>query len=400
MDMNHSLDNGKCAAASPDSLVDWSDAVATAKAIAPLVRAAGREAERLGTMTPEIVELFKTSKMFWLLAPEEVGGWGADILTSMAVIEELSRADASAGWSLMANVNVTGFVGGAGSEAVLDLMYRGDELPIMAGMFAPTGKAERVDGGYMMGGSYSFGSGSGHATWIGGGALGSGEDGPTELIYFVPREEVIFKGGWDVIGLIATGSYDYEIPRRYFEDDLVMYRAGGNIYRGQPTMYLDLPAIAAAGHAAVALGLGLQGLDELQLALASRRPRPGILAPAEQQLFQYQFSLLEGRFLSARSFCYEVFGAALDTANAGNTMSELQYRRLRQATTVATIAAREMVEFAFEWAGSQALRNGSVLGRTFRDMRAAAQHIYVDPSTLSGAADLVLSSYGAGNARR
>ncbi|MFD7879877.1 acyl-CoA dehydrogenase family protein [Streptomyces sp. NPDC059766] len=379
----------------PVADVHTDDVLEVARRITPIVRAASHESERVGSMTPEIVELFKRTKLFWLLTPQELGGWGADIITTMKVLEMLSRADASAGWSLMANVNSTGFIGGAGSEALLELIHGGPEQPIVAGMFAPLCRAERVDGGFMLGGSYSFGSGSKHANWLAAGALLADGDSSREIVYFAPRAEVNLKENWDVIGLVGTGSYDYEIPRRFVDEDLIIYRQGAEILRGQPSMRLDLPSIAAAGHAAVALGMGLQSIDELQKVLAARKPRAGQVGAADQQLFRHGFSLAEGRFRAARSYCYELFAEGLATVEGGDRLSELQIHRLRQVTTLVHHAAYEMADFAFTWSGSGALRAKSAMGRCFRDVRVAMNHIYVDPSTLTNASPLILASYAS-----
>ena len=59
-------------------------------------------------------------------------------------------------------------------------------------------------------------------------------------------------------------------------------------------------------------------------------------------------------------------------------------------TTYATHVAADTVRFAYRWAGSDALRQPSVLGRCFRDMHAATQHVFVDNNTLSDAGVLLV----------
>ena len=53
--------------------------------------------------------------------------------------------------------------------------------------------------------------------------------------------------------------------------------------------------------------------------------------------------------------------------------------------------AADAVRFAYTWAGSDALRQPSVLGRCFRDMHAGTQHLFVDNNTLSDAGALLLA---------
>ena len=60
----------------------------------------------------------------------------------------------------------------------------------------------------------------------------------------------------------------------------------------------------------------------------------------------------------------------------------LELLPLRQATTWATNVAEEAVRFAYLASGSDGLRNPSVIGRCFRDIHAATQHVVVDDSTI------------------
>ena len=371
--------------------VEVADPVERARRLAPLIRAAADECEQNGTLPQPLVELIKDAELFWLLVPEEARGAGADILTAIEVVEELTAADGSVGWTVMANMSVTGYCGGHCTDVAIDTLYLGQEKAIVAGMFAPMGKLRRVDGGVIAHGDYSFGSGTGHATWVGGGARGT--DGDAELIFLVPRDRVVFKGGWDVLGLVGTGSYDYQIPEQFVGEDFVVNRIGGVARRGQPTQRLGLQVLGSAGHAGVALGLARHALEELTAILSSGKRRAGAEPVIEQQLFRHEFALMEAKMAAARSYVFETFGAALETVNRGDDHTELQYQRIRQATTFVTRVAYETVEFAYLWSGSKGLREPGALGRIMRDMHAATQHVYVDSTTLVNSAPSLLAAY-------
>jgi alkylation response protein AidB-like acyl-CoA dehydrogenase len=371
--------------------VEIADPVERARRLAPLIRAAADECEKHGTLPPPLVDLLKAAELFWILVPEELGGGGVDIVTAIRVIEELTAADGSTGWSVMANLSVTGYCGGHCADAAVDALFLGQTKSIIAGMFAPMGKLQNVDGGVVAQGNYSFGSGSAHADWIGGGARGA--DGTSELIFLVPRENVIFKGNWDVLGLIGTGSYDYQIPEQFVADDFVVNRIGGVARRGQPSQRLGLQIIGSAGHAGVALGLARHAFEELYTILSSGKQRAGVEPIIQQQLFKHEFARMEGQFAAARAYVFDAFGAALETVTSGEDYSELEYQRIRQATTLVTRVAYEAIEFAYQWSGSKGLREPGPLGRIMRDMHAATQHVYVDPTTFVNAAPAVLASY-------
>jgi indole-3-acetate monooxygenase len=371
--------------------VEIADPMERALRLAPVIRAAADECERNGTLPQPLVQLLKDAEMFWLLVPKEVGGGGEDILTAIRVVEELTAADGSVGWSVMANMSVTGYCGGYCTDVAIDTLYLGMEKAIVAGQFAPMGKLRPVDGGVIAQGNYSFGSGTGHAAWIGGGARSA--DGSAEMIFLVPRENVIFKGGWDVLGLVGTGSYDYQIPEQFVGDDFVLNRVGGIARRGQPTQRLGLQIMGSAGHAGVALGLARHAFEELHVILSSGKRRAGAEPVIDQQLFRHDFATMEGKLAAARAYVFDTFGAALETVTRGDSYTELQYQRIRQASTHVTRVAYEAVEFAYQWSGSKGLREPGALGRIMRDMHAATQHVYIDTTTMVNAAPSLLGSY-------
>src|SRR3546814_9289444 len=81
----------------------------------------------------------------------------------------------------------------------------------------PRGFARPVDGGYMIRSNWAYGSGIQHAEWVHSGCIVLRDDkvsklpnGQTEiLIAHHPRDSVELRGNWDVLGLRATGSFDY-----------------------------------------------------------------------------------------------------------------------------------------------------------------------------------------------
>lgn len=74
------------------------------------------------------------------------------------------------------------------------------------------GRAVSVDGGYLVTGRWPFGSGASHATWFSplcevddaGGGPGRG------IFAYAPRSAVVLHDNWQVSGLCATASVDFE----------------------------------------------------------------------------------------------------------------------------------------------------------------------------------------------
>ena len=355
-------------------------------------------------MPAELVAAFRDTELFWLALPVELGGGGADLITTLETLEEVSRADGSTGWSLMANMSGTALAGAFVGEAAARQMFGGGRRAITAGMLGPGGRAVEVPGGLRGEGTYSFGSGSAHADWIGAGMLVIENGAPRLLangqpevrVCFLPREQVEMLGNWNVMGLTGTGSYDYRVPEQFIGNEFIMERTELTPRRGGPLFTLGIAGIACLGHAAVALGLVKRSLQEIARIAADKR-RPGYPSViADHPVFRREFAIREAAAQSSRAFVMNVFADAQATVLGGGTLSPVQRARFRQSTTYLHEIGAEVVRFCYQWGGSSAQRMSSPLGRCMRDMGTATQHIFVDPLSLADAAPPILAHWQTG----
>lgn len=363
-----------------------------AKALAPVIEAEAAECERRGQFTERLVDTFCASRLFWVAVPEELGGEDLDVVGQIEMIEELSRADGSTGWTVMANSITTSLCAtGCDDDAVKAMFPAPDDMPLIAGMVGPAGTAVREEGGLRVHGRYSFGSGSTHASWITAGVLAA--DGEGQLVVVVPADEVRFLGNWNVLGLAGTGSVDYALEGVLVPDAYQFNRLAFVAKRGSASFRLGLAPLAAAGHAGVALGIAKRALEEIVRVVDGGKQRPGASPVVDQPTFKRDFANNDAKVRAARAYIMEVFGDALRTVERGDSITDEQAQRVRQATTFGTELCYEAVEFAYRWAGSASLRQPSALGRCMRDMHAAIQHVYVDVNTLVNAAPALIDAY-------
>lgn len=172
-----------------------SDPLARAKVLEPIIRRESERGHELRRMTDEMTEAFRKSGLFRMTVPIEVGGEELDMHTRVAVIEELARADGSVGWTFMAIAGYLGYVSvGVGDDAVKDIFSDPDVR--IAGMANPVGTIVAVPKGYLVKGSYRFGSGIPQSTWIAaGGQLDDGTAEGRQICCVVPRSTAPLKGG-------------------------------------------------------------------------------------------------------------------------------------------------------------------------------------------------------------
>ena len=93
-------------------------------------------------------------------------------------------------------------------------------------------------------------------------------------MFFVPQSHVDFAGNWDVIGLVGTGSFDYEVPEQYVDGGFTFDLIAGRPQRGGPIYRMGVLGLALIGHAGFALGVGRRALDEVAT-IAKTKQRMG-----------------------------------------------------------------------------------------------------------------------------
>ena len=373
--------------------------VERARKLVPLVEAEADNSEQQGTMPPAVVAALREAGLLSLMVPRELGGGEVSAVTALAVFEELSAADASIGWSMMANASTSAFSAYLGDTAVAAMF--GERPAVMAGQFAPRGRSVPTGAGFRVSGRYSFGSGSGHADWIGGGTLEMDGDAPKLVdgmpilrAFFVPREQVEFLGGWDVMGLVGTGSYDFAVAEQEIDPAFTFPITKPEQQRGGSLYKLGVLGMTSIGHAGFSLGATRRALEEV-VGLAGRKQRMGHATPvAGIERFQYELGRHSAMHLAARAFAYGTFASVQSQLDAGGTLTPTQLATVRQATTHVTHVSAAVVDFAYHWAGADGIRPG-VMQRLWRDVHASTQHIFVDDSTFSEAGRRMLLDAGS-----
>src|SRR3974390_454769 len=81
--------------------VDADDCLRRAVAdLVPNLRARAAEGEALRTMPADLVERAKAAGLFRLNLPRSLGGFELDPATTVDILEQISRADGSSGWTV------------------------------------------------------------------------------------------------------------------------------------------------------------------------------------------------------------------------------------------------------------------------------------------------------------
>lgn len=370
------------------------------RALGPMIDKAAAADESANELTAEVVAAIDEAGLFAIMAPAELGGAEAHPGDVIDAISELSYWDGSAGWYSHA-VMTGGAVAGAflGPRAV-EQIFRGGRFQRAAGQAAPTGKAERVDGGYRISGRYSFGSGTSHAQWIvggymlheGGAPVLDANGKPSMLIGLAPRDSVRFLGNWDVLGLRGTGSYDFEVTEQVLPEDFFFDSAAPVQQRGGALYRMGFMAIPCISHASFALGAARRMLDEW-LAYARTKSR-GTGMVRDLHTFRHDFASATADLHAADAFVRRTFSELYDAALADRVSAEMRLEG-QLATSQAFTVAKRVAHSAFAACTTRAVRDGNALQRCFRDIQAGSAHVLNSEQALIDAGTVLVGVEGA-----
>ncbi len=341
-----------------------------------LVRSQAADSERARTLTPDIVEAMWSSGLMSSFNPGAAGGAEPSFAEMIETWIEMAWQDGSFGWIGIANLP-SAFAAATylPDDGFAEVFSARSNRVTMGGQFFPNGQGIAVDGGYRLTGSWSFGSGTGHAEYVAAGFLPmvdgemrwAGEGIPDMQVAIVPREQVVFKDGWHVQGLKGTGSYDYAIDDVFVPQCRTFALFTREPARGSsPATRMGMMPVTAAGHAAWALGVAKSMLDDVAELAETKFRMSDMAALATRPTFQKGLAHHVAAWRAARLLVLDAFGTAESAVAAGGELTPTLRADMRVAAVFATDTARECAQWAHLVAGTSAIREGSRLERAFR----------------------------------
>jgi len=227
--------NGKMAAAGQKSSVAtpsdansdgaYTDILSRAKALLPQLRKRASKTEELRRLPPETERELHESGLFRILQPKRVGGAELDYVALVDCADVISEADASVAWTF-ANLASHQWILGMFDQRAQDLVWNKDAETLIASSFVfPAGRAKRVDGGYVLRGSWPLSSGVDSSEWNMLASVVSSEDeadGIEYRIFLVNKRDYKILDTWHATGLRGTGSNDVEVKEAFVEEGLTL----------------------------------------------------------------------------------------------------------------------------------------------------------------------------------
>jgi indole-3-acetate monooxygenase len=351
-----------------------------ARELAPAIIGMRDDIERERRLPSSLVDAMRNAQLFELWLPKTLGGPELHPVDFLRIIEELSSADASAGWCATVHGVYSRLLGSLSDTTAREIVA---SRAVIAGTLNPTGRARVIDGGYRVSGRWGYGSGIDHSAWTIGNCVVEDESGPRrspsgapELRFMlVPTSDVEIMDTWRVGGMRGTGSHDFRIenlfvPERYSIPAFVTQATQpGALYR-MPMMSLFAFALAS-----VTLGVARAALDAFIELAGAKTPMGSTVMLRDKTSVQADFARAETMVRAARAFIVEAVEQQWAEITAGQAPSLAKRAAMRQASTFAGEASVRAVDLVYAAAGGSAIYESGRLDRCFRDVHVAVQHI-------------------------
>jgi 3-hydroxy-9,10-secoandrosta-1,3,5(10)-triene-9,17-dione monooxygenase len=358
-------------------------------ALRPMLEANAVKTEHNRRVVEENITALRDAGAFKVPVPKRFGGYEGSVRLAIETSREIAMGCGSTAW-VTALQNVCAFFTSVMNEQAQNDVWGTNPDARVAGVLTPTATSRKVDGGYIVNGSWSWASGSYHADWSYVGVPIVDENGefafPATVL--IPNSDITIEETWFTSGMRGTGSntlhakdvfvpnhrvqpipglltHNYDTP---FKDE-VPYRSS----------FMPVAEIVLAGPQ---LGLAQAALDYV----IEKGHKRGIAytewevqrdAPTFQMLIAKGATLVEQAHLFAYKAADDIDTAAIED----RPMTYVERARIRNMVGYSIESSREAIRTLCSAHGASSFAESSPMQRISRDSEIASRHAVIVPET-------------------
>ncbi|HLW70586.1 MAG TPA: acyl-CoA dehydrogenase family protein [Candidatus Binataceae bacterium] len=359
-----------------DAASEAREILAAVRALEPEIRAAAATIEAERRLPPTLARHLMEAGVFRMGVPRIYGGMELDPINQVRVVEELSRVEGSVGWLSM--ISTAGSFIAAFLEAPVAQHFFGGVESVLAGQIRPPQRADLIEGGYRLSGTFHFNSGCHHAGTILCGCIihENGEPrrhgrNPEFRALLLPITDVRIVDVWDTTGMRGTGSNDVVV-----KDVFVPFAHSTTMLEPPrtPSPLYAFPPLFLVSHAGVPLGIAQSTLDFVEELCARKGGFAVGSLMRDDAVVQETIAWAEAHLGAARSYVYATLEDLWATLCRGDKPSPRQRAQYRMMITYAHQAAKQIITTLYDTAGTSSIFRSGRLDRDLRDIITACQH--------------------------
>lgn len=376
------------AAAGGEGIPSADELVARARALVPMLRERADAIEEARRVDEEVIDAFRKAGFFRIMQPRKWGGYQMDPVVFMRVLMEIGRGCSSSGWNLMIlGVHQWEF-GLMPERACADLWSRNSET-LIASSYAPFGNCRKVDGGWVLNGTWGTSSGTDHAQ--GGAFVGARVfDEKTRFVdhrsFLVSRDDYEQIDDWFTMGLCGTGSKSIRLKPDTFVPD---YRSH-SIIEYAPTAEMPVEywypfnQVFFASVSSALIGFAQAMIDYF---IEHTQKRQGIMVPGSIALSPYVKDRLGNAIALVRSSRARLLQIMAETRPIVERREKVpESSRIEHILDIARVGreCEQAVLLLHKANSARGIYRSNPMQRVLRDMLVAANHTTQNADDFAG----------------
>jgi indole-3-acetate monooxygenase len=335
-----------------------------------------KEAEHMGMLHPEQLKVVYSREWFKMFVPRDKGGLGMSLPEILKVEEALSYADGSSAWVVTLCSGAGWFYGFLNPELAVETFE--DRKVCLAGSGATTGIATITDEGYLINGCWKYASGAAHATAFtlncrirrGEEQLMNSDGSPKILSFLLKPNEVKINKTWNTMGMIATGSYSFEVNQITVPETRSFIIDAQHSFQHDPIFKFPFLQLAETTLAINLSGMAYRFID-LCASLFEQQKKHSAFQHANL------IELLEDsrmKFDSLRADFHSICDKCWVELLAQNYISEPSLISLTELSYKLVHRSRSIVNQFYPYCGLSSTDTRSEINRVWRNFHTAGQH--------------------------
>lgn len=364
------------------------EAIARARALAPVLRERAAETEKLRRLPDKSVHDFMAASLFGILQPVRWGGSELDVRTFLEVGIELGRGDPAAAWSYTVTESHFWIISLFPEQAQHDVWGERPETLASTALDPARAQVERLAGGYRLRGQWAFSSGCDHGEWaILGGLVPPAQEGQPPVLewFMLPRADYTIVDDWHTLGMRGSGSKSIAVADAFVPEhrtviarDVMEGRAPGRAVHPGPLYRTPLVAGWPCTFMGPTIGAALGAYETWREHIRTRIKRATGTVQAENVAAQLRLAESWAQLDAAQTLLRHNVAEVMRIVSSGEDLPPLQRARMRLYFSYVLKSCIEAADRLFASSGGSSIYDGSVLQRYWRDLHTVGSHRVLD----------------------
>jgi indole-3-acetate monooxygenase len=368
--------------------------------IGPILSQYGAEERQNRRLSKPVMDALRDAGLLRLFMPLSFGGFEVDPLTTAKIVEEVSRYNTAAGWTLMVANTARWWCSRLNEDGLSEIFKDGPDT-FLAGAFHPPMSAVPVKGGYKIKGRTPLTSNVREAKWIFVTAFVM-EEGKIKMHNGIPEiigvnmqaKDCELIDTWHTIGMQATDSGDVAANDVFAPLHLTFPLAPefqpNAYFRGTLYKYAAIGASIASLIAPVALAVARNAIEEVKVLSEKKVPLGSMASLRDKGVVQRKIGIAEALVQSSRAYLFQTIEITWNKLSSGEKLDLKDKASLLLASTHTNQSCLQAVDMMYSAAGTSGIYTKNKLANYFTDAQVIRQHGFANESRYETAAQVYL----------